>query len=79
MNKPKGCFQCGVCRQIWDGSQLYDDSQSTAHLWTCGNLLCGGVVYRISAAEDRCDLDAVSCEYYGDGCECCDGDTKVSV
>lgn len=23
--------------------------------------------------ENNCDLDATSCEYYGDGCECCDG------
>lgn len=61
MDKPKGQFQCGACRQIWDGSQLYVDP--IALLWTCGNLLCGGVVYRI---KERSNFDRMdTAEIFG--------------
>lgn len=46
--KPEGRFRCCVCQREWDGSQLYDDSMSTAHHWTCGNLACGGNVRKVS-------------------------------
>lgn len=44
MNKPTGKFKCVVCGQVWDGSQLYQDEQSTVVVWTCGDLTCGGRV-----------------------------------
>lgn len=47
MNKPKGQWRCRACGQEWHGSQLYDDPSSTAAIWTCADLGCGGVCDRM--------------------------------
>lgn len=50
MNKPTGRYKCNACGLIWDGSQLYQDPDSTAVRWTCGDLSCGASVREIAPA-----------------------------
>ena len=47
-DKPVGTYQCAACESIWDGSQLYQDERATGTRWTCGYLICGGIVREIS-------------------------------
>lgn len=49
MKKPTGNWKCRACGEVWDGSQLYDDPSSTAIMWTCANLQCGGTCDPVQA------------------------------
>jgi hypothetical protein len=40
--KPGGLWQCRACGKIWEGAKVFQDPQSTAIVWTCGDLACGG-------------------------------------
>ncbi len=47
-DKPIGTYRCAACDSLWDGNETYRDPQSLAQILTCGNLLCGASVRRIS-------------------------------
>lgn len=47
-DKPIGTYQCGACKEIWDGSETYFDPKYTSQRLTCGDLFCGANVRRIS-------------------------------
>ena len=46
--KPIGTFKCSACGTLWEGSRLYQDPTIRAVTWTCGNLMCGAQVRKIS-------------------------------
>lgn len=48
MGKPIGTFQCVLCDEKCDGSELFQDPKSTATRWTCSKAFCGGNVRKIS-------------------------------
>lgn len=48
--KPTGKFKCLACGRVSDGAELFADPRSTATRWTCGDVFCGGTVYR---AEEK--------------------------
>lgn len=50
MPKPEGKFRCLACGLIWDGSQLFQNPQTTREHYTCGDLFCGANVVPITHA-----------------------------
>ena len=53
--RPKGKFYCPVCKEVYDGSELFSNWEM-GRPWVCGNVLCGANVYRViqeDAEEDK--------------------------
>ena len=51
MKKPEGTHRCLVCGKEWDGTQLHQDPTLIGGRWTCGDIMCGGSVSKVSSAK----------------------------
>jgi len=45
-------FRCRSCGRVWNADQVYQDERPTAARWTCGDLMCGGIVDEIHIPTD---------------------------
>ena len=62
-DKPKGKFRCPCCRKVWDGSELFLDTNIVGGRWTCGDLTCGCLVQQIEEVDEQ-DEGVISGLFY---------------